>query len=212
MPVSDELRDVGPYWYEIVNDDSIRQGDIFRNLLAVWLPDDLPIPDVGHEAETLAGTRLKFERADWIVLSASCDVQPGRPTRSQPVLLGRVYPFTAENLNNVRSDKDLRERIEVFRRGLDPMRYLLAEHRTAPEFPLSFAVFRLQLTMPLQYVQRCAVGPRLRIKSPHRERFGNWAGECLSRVGIEDAEQVRFERDSGLYPAQVLRAVPDDPL
>lgn len=29
------------HWYSIVEDESLRQGDIFRNLLAFWLPQDL---------------------------------------------------------------------------------------------------------------------------------------------------------------------------
>jgi hypothetical protein len=204
-------RDVGAHWYEVVaaGDDSIRQGDIFRNLTAAWLPDDLPKPEAGKEKEVRVD--VQFEPGDWIVLSASCDVQPGRGGGSQQqVLIARVYPCTPDHLPNVKSEKDLRERIEVFLRGLDPQRYLLAQHTAQPQLPLSFAVFRLQVTMPLRYLQRSTKEPRLRLKPPHRENFGNWAGTCLSRVGIEDGQQIRFEKPAGLYPAQVLRSVTDD--
>lgn len=210
MSADNGLRDVGKFWYEVITDDSIRQGDIVQNLVAIWLPDDLTAPEVDTEAKALGTTDLLFERSDWIVLSASCDVQPGRPARSQAVLLGRVLSCTSENLNNARTEKDVRERIEILRRGFDPMRYLLAQHNEPPDFPLSFVVFRLQLTMPLAYIRRHFTGLRLRLRSPHRERFGNWAGECLSRVGVEDSEQIRFAKDIGLYPAQILRAHPDE--
>jgi hypothetical protein len=205
----EQPKDVGAYWYDIVTDDSIRQGDIFRNLLVGWLPDDLPVPTPGEESK-LREASLQFGRADWIVLSASCDVQPGRGSNQRQVLLGRVFACNEENLKDVKTAKDLKERVEVLRRGFDPMRYLLAQHTAEPELPLSFAVFRIQLTMPLAYLQKCCQGPRLRLDSPHRERFGNWAGACLSRVGIEDAEQVSFDKDPPLYPAHILRSIPDE--
>lgn len=210
MSVSDDVRDVGNFWYEVVTDDSIRQGDIFQNLLVAWLPDDFPLAEQGKEEETLDKAKLQFVRSDWTVLSASCDVQPQRASADQTALIGAVLRCSPENLNNAKTDKDLRERVEILRRGFDPMRYLLAPHTSDPALELSFVYFRLQLTMPLAYLRRSAIGPRLRMKSPHRERFGNWSGECLSRVGIEDAEQVRFVKDQGIYPPQILRANPEE--
>lgn len=207
MPVSDELRDVGWSWYETIDDDSLRQGDIFRGFVGYWLPDDLPVLDPAN-GNAMGNVAAQYERGDWIVLSASCDIQPGRAGGPvQQVLMGHLYECVAENLNGAKSDKDVRERIEVLRRGLDPMRFLLPEHRAEPRLPLSFAVFRVHVALPLGYVRRNCIGPRLRLKPPHRENFGAWAGQCLGRVGIEDAEQIRFEKTHGLYPGQVLRAV-----
>lgn len=210
MPVSDELRDVGGAWYEIVTDTSLRQGDIFRGLVAYWLPDDLAVVDRDDAADGVDNTQIEFLRGDWIVLSASCDIQQRTGLSKQQVLMGRLYECTGENLNNAKTDKDIKERVEVLRRGLEQSKFLLPEHRADPRFPLSFVLFRLQVTLPLTYVVRNCTGPRLRLKPPHRENFGAWAGQCLGRVGIEDAEQIRFAKSQGIYPSQVIRAVEAD--
>lgn len=205
MSTPEQPRDVGHLWYEVVTNDTLRQGDLLLSLLIAWLPDDLRVE--GEEsASHFAGVDLQYERGDWIILSASCDIQPGRKGASQQqVLLAKVYPCSPDHLANVKNDKELRVRVEVLRRGLDLQRFLLA-HSTEPRFPLSFVAYRTQLTVPIAYVRRCCSKPRLRLRSPHRESFGNWAGANLARVGIEDDAQIRYEKGGALFPEQVLRA------
>lgn len=189
-------------WYEIVRDQSLRQGDIFRSVLGFWLPDGLPLTDPSGE-ESLA-IDAHYERGDWIVLTASCDLQRDTDTHA---LLARVIEATASNLNNSQTDKERLERLEVIRRGFDPLRHLLAEHPEDPKLPLSFVGYKTQVLLPIEYLRRNCTGPRLRLRSPHRERFGLWAGANLSRVGIEDSEQLRFLGKTYVGPAQILRSV-----
>jgi hypothetical protein len=194
-----ETIDVGESWYEVVADDSLRQGDIVRDLTAIWLAPDLPV--LSEESEA---AKVEFARGDWIVLSASCDLD--RMTPSQ-VLMARILPATHEILQT-KDEKTRRERLEVLRRGFDPLRFLLPPHAKDPKAELSFVTYRSQVLLPIAYVRKHCTKLRLRLRSPHREKFGNWAGTNLARVGVEDAEQIRFAgKDLFIGPAKVLESV-----
>ena len=191
-------------WYDIVTDASLRQGDIFRNMIAFWLPQNLPKFDADpQEGEAIEANPI-FARADWIILSASCDVDRSTPFH---VLFARVIEASQTNLK-AETAKVHKEKLEVLRQGYDPARFLLARNDDAsPPFPQSFVEYRVQAFLPGEYVRRHCDEPRLRLKSPFREKFGNWAGASLSRVGIEDAIQI--PRVAGFSASAVLRTSDD---
>jgi hypothetical protein len=185
-------------WYSVVEDDSLRQGDIFRNLLVFWLPQDLLANETGGDDQPVEVARA---RGDWIITSASCDVANNRYPL---VFLSRVLPATQETLNE-KSAKDFRTRLEVLRRGFEPTRFLLAEcPNIEPAFPLSYVDYRVHALLPHPYLKRNCRGPRLRLKHPMREQFGVWAGANLSRVGPED--DTKIPGKGGAWPSDVLRA------
>lgn len=170
------------YWYELVENDSLRQGDLFRGLLVYWLPRDLPLA-----ADAGATHHLEYTRADWIILTASCDLDQRRSTH---VLMGRVVEATPEFLK-CQSEKEYQQRLEVVRRGLDPGKFLLpGSSRVNPPLEMSIALFRTQVLLPVEYLQRNCTGPRLRLQHPFREKFGNWVGARFSDVGPEDHVQI----------------------
>ena len=176
------------HWYEIIDNDSLRQGDIFRDLIVFGLPQDLPIPEKEPAPEEELTVRATWYPAgDWIVMSASCDLERG--SKSYPFLLiGRVQPATPET---IRSPGKFDEVLEVLKRGLEPTVFLLAEYpEIDPPFEQSFVTFRPHVTVPLEYLKRACTGPRLRLRPPFREQFGNWVGENISRVGIEVNAQI----------------------
>lgn len=201
MPLSD-------HWYLVVNDASLRQGDIFRNVAAFLLPQDVLTP-AGAAGEA-APNAIAFERVtgDWIVLDASCDVDygPNRPPSCQHVLLASVRAATRQALKTD-VEKEFNVRLEVMRKGLMPSRFLLAAHDDAQiVFPLSFVQYSARVLVPHAYLLRHCDQPRLRLKSPHRESFGNWAAACISRVGAEEEAQIpRFVPQ--LHAGQVVAAV-----
>jgi hypothetical protein len=193
---------ISPPWYEVVADQTLRQGDIFLQLPALWLPAGLKPPDPKDKAPL--EVNIHYLHADWIILSASCELDRAGQAN---VLLCRVFSATHENLQT-KNEKDLSERLEVIRRGFDPRRFLLAEHPSEPRMPLSFAGYRTQVFLPDDYVRLHCTGPRLRMRPPHRENFGNWAGGNLGRVGIEEADQIRFSgKPPYIGPTQVLRSM-----
>ena len=190
------------HWYTIVEDSrGLRQGDILRNLTVALLPGDLA--DLPQQPTATPTIRLDLALGDWIVLSASCDVDE-RKADGQ-VLLAHVLPTTEKTLG-ASGAKDLKEKQEVIRRGWDPTRFLLAPCLgITPELPLSFTQYRTQALMPLAYLRRQCATPRIRMKPPFREKFAVWAGAALARVGIEDAENIP-PFVSSIYAAHILRA------
>jgi hypothetical protein len=195
------------YWYEVISDErGLRQGDIIRQTVVALLPHDLePIAPPPAEPPPIT---CDMALGDWIVLSASCDV--AERIENAHVLLARVLPADSERLGvspgNPNARKELSEKVEVIRRGMDATRFLLAEcPAIEPELPLSYVSYLPHALMPLSYVRRHCRGPRLRLRPPFREKFGQWAGTALSRVGIEDEAAIPRATKS-LFAAQILRA------
>jgi hypothetical protein len=194
---------VGPdeHWYEIVSAGNLRQGDIIRNLAVPYFDDDIveltdAISEAAGQAEGSPGPQVpaKCALAHWIVLDASCDVDHGekRPPAVGQVLLARIVAADAVALN-AKTPKELDERREVLRQNLVYSKYLLAECAgIEPPFPLSLVEYRQRALVPHAYVLAAALrgGPRLRLRAPMRERFGNWVGIAISRVGPEDAATI----------------------
>jgi hypothetical protein len=192
------------YWYETINDVSLRQGDIFRGVKAVQLPQDLVVGDNGANAGQVT---FEVVTEDWIILDASCDVDygPNRAANCQQVLLAAVRSATKQALKTD-TDKEFNTRLEVMRRGHMAGRFLLPGHDALqPAFPLSFVQYNARVLLPHAYLLSQCIVPRIRLKSPHRESFGSWAASCIGRVGIEDAAQIpKFVGQ--LYPGQVIAA------
>lgn len=174
-------------WYEITEEKSLRQGDVFPRLLAFRFPQELPVSNADPDPASLSQIPLKWSRDDYIVISASCDIVRGEDTH---VLLARMVEGSEKNLR-VQSEADRLKKLEVVRQGYDPARFLLPEcPDPAAPMPMSVVFYREQAFLPLQYMLANCVGPRLRLRPPFRERFGFWAAANLGRVGIEDESQI----------------------
>jgi len=190
--------DYTKHWYDIVDDATLRQGDVFRKIVCYWPPDELELrredPPQGSKSE------LAWHRGDYILLSASCDVdQDGYPY----ALLGRVVPASPENLKA--TGKDLEQRLEVLRQGLVPSQFLLAPCSAIdPPFPLSVVQHKVHALLPVGYLRRHSGMARLRLRHPLREKFGNWVGSNFSRVGPEN--QALIPRMAKIHPPHVLSA------
>jgi len=98
----------------------------------------------------------EYKNDDWIVLTASCDMENNPKAQ---VLLGRVFEANQANLK-APNDTQFKERLEVLKRGQYPNRHLLAEfeegafrfalqlHRALPQMPAA------PLAEPLQHLVR----------------------------------------------------------
>lgn len=201
--------DYWEHWFEVVDagDQSLRQGDVFRDLVVYWLPDDLPIPEQEEDGLDLdeVEVNLQASRGDWIVLTASCDLEQ---RRFDHVLLAAVYPANRENLRvPPGADEDELDKYqEVVRQGLAPAKFLLPRYEDIePAFPRSVAYIRVNVSLPMTYLQENCTSSRLRLRHPFREKFGNWVGRRFSEVGPEDYALVPRIRDN-MFPPHVLRA------
>jgi len=191
------------HWYETPVGSELRQGDIFRSLLVMWFPQDLQgATSEPSDADELT-VKPEWAVGDWIVMSASCDVD--RDSKSYPqALLGRVLPATWEAFG-VKTAREFNERAEVVRKGLEPTKFLLPEHpQTRPPFPLSIAQYRIHVTMPADYLRRNCDGRRLRLKHPFRESFGAWVAGNIGRVGPETSTLI--DEFTKTFPPHILKA------
>lgn len=183
-----------PFWkdfWEVRDDGSLRQGDVFTDLAVAWLADDFDAPGQAERVRLATG-------GTWILTTPSCDLEQDRVQRA---LLCRVAAVTAE-LMRAETEKVLAKRLEVVRQGLDPSKFLLPEHGEEPHFPRSIAFIREQVLVPIAYLLRNTGGARLRMKHPWREKFGNWVGQRFSEVGPE----VPVPRISSIYAQHILDA------
>ncbi len=179
---------VHEFWYETVEDTTLRQGDIFKDLLCYWLSEALEPESPEPPVKKAAGT--------WIVAQASCDMESRGLDR---VVVLEVLPASRKTLRLAEDtpEKELQKRLEVIRIGAYPRRFLIPER---PEgrvtIPTSVVAWDNLATLPTEYLRRhyCG-GPRLRLKSPLREVFGNWVGARFSAVGPENEAVIpRFTR------------------
>ena len=194
--MSDTETHFSRHWYDVVAGDSLRQGDILRGAAGAWIAS---LPETEDSAPV-----VERARGDWIVATASCDLEQRTVSN---VLLCQLLPASIKTLRE-KTDKDLAIRLEVLRRGLEITKFLLAESTDlTPEFPRSVVIFRTQVLLPATYIRSLCVGPRLRLKHPHRERFGAWIGGCFSRIGVEDDASIpKPDKTPFVAPVHVLRS------
>lgn len=179
------------HWYEMAS-PPFRQGDIFQELTVGWLPSNFSEQEE-IEVELASGT--------WIVLEASCELDQGRCSH---VLMARVFDANASHLK-ASKEKELNQRLEVLRRGDYPTKFLLSDFDKA-SFPLSFVEFSQRTFVPLPHLTNFTEQKEvIRMKSPFREKFGNWIGACFSRVGPEDHTLI-LPFVKGLHDEQRLKA------
>lgn len=171
-------------WYEVVSGDSIRQGDVYRDLAIVRLADDIT-----REAIESEQVQVTVSNGTVIVLSPSCDLEQNRVETG--VLVARVWPASEQMLGATKRS-DYRKRLELLRQdGYAPRFLLPATDACAPPFPWSFVEWRQPYFLPKPYLQSLSSTPRLRLNHPFREKFGGWAGARLSEVGIEAAHTLK---------------------
>lgn len=192
-----------PEWYEVVTDASFRQGDVLQNLWTFWIDEDVPQFDETQGPTAGSLPKAAFGRGNWIVASASCDLQ----NRAQSILLCHLLSATPANVL-AENDKVMLDRLELMKRGLVPSRFLLPAAPTAdPPLSASVVAFTSSIVLPLSYVRdRVRERARLRLRSPFRESFGNWLGGRISSVGIEDGDRLPPFRRAPTSEKHVLEA------
>ena len=192
----------GPYereWYEVVDDDSLRQGDVLRQLTAFWFTPDLD----PEQVEPPSG----YDVLDVIVATPSCDLHQRRVDN---VIVMRVFESTPAHLRAQNEDQ-YPVYFEVHRQGLVSHRFMLPDTAlTEPAFPFSIVEGRQLFALPFLYVQRHASSsPHLRLRPPLREKFGNWVGGRFSDVGPEDAAGI--PREARIFPPHIIRVAEQNP-
>ena len=168
-----------PYpWYEVVEDESLEQGDIFLSC-QVLEPALIKLGTSATEFEMQAIVK----EYDIVVLSQSCDLVQGK---LETVLVSPHWPITDFETSAgdfFRSSKGKEE----IRRGNVPGLHMLAQC-DLPSFasPVRVVSFRQVFGIPLDYLIDLASqdSDRLRLLPPYREHLAQAFARFIMRVGL----------------------------
>jgi len=162
-------------WYETVDDDDIKQGDIFEKIEVLQLADDW-VDGVTTEAN------FRAEERDVIVMSQTCDMATEPPKISEILLCPLCYRREITE-GHLLSDKGM----EDARRGNLPRFLLLAECNLPNlEREVRIVEFSPIFTLPLAHLRKKAaeVDQRIRLRPPFREHLSQSFARFFMRVGL----------------------------
>lgn len=166
-------------WYELVEDDSLQQGDILLTCPVYALPPETADPSV------LQSEVVVYEE-DVIVLTQSCDLmirQDGR-CNVDDVILCRLY---LRDKFRDHADLGKAEFWENVRKGRYPAYHVLNRCELDGVFLDYMLVdFRKVFTLPVELTRQIARRnrPRVRLLPPYREHLAQAFARFFMRVGL----------------------------
>jgi hypothetical protein len=161
------------HWYEIVEGDSLEQGDLLPGIRTSRALLD---------ASVEGGVRVRLGRGDYVVLSQSCDLENDKVTE---VLLAdvRAYQDLAHEVGNIARSTAFRDALI---RGADFAYFLLHEFDGPPQLDWSIVNFHQLRLTDITVCRRQAgeLGPRLRLVPPYKENLAQCFGRYMMRVAL----------------------------
>lgn len=162
-------------WYEAVDNDDIKQGDIFEDVEVFRIADDW-VDGVTTEA------RFEAVERNVIVMSQTCDMSKKHP-KVDEVLLCPLYYRWEMTKGHLTSDKGM----EDARRNNLP-RFLVLAECSLPglEREIRVVEFAPVFTLPLIHLRKKAesVEKRIRLLPPYREHLSQSFARFFMRVGL----------------------------
>jgi hypothetical protein len=180
-------------WYEVIQGESLLQGDILRACPVVQLVGGVPWPPAPD-----AAVEVDLVEVDLILMTQSCDLENDKV---EDVLLAQViaWPVVVKNEvekgNTVVKAREFRKKLIE---GIVPGLSLLHKREQQPALPWSVVDFHRLFTLPKAFVRRvvAGAGPRLRLRSPYREHLAQAFARYFMRVGLpHDARAFEKEGD-----------------
>lgn len=179
-------------WYEIVQGDSLVQGDMFFMcpVATVVGPWSFPIDEKQISYEIL--------QMNVIVMTQSSDLEN---QKTDLVLLACFNDWQTTVLteyqkgNTAIRSRDFRKKLIE---GNIPGLSLLHKHEAEPQLDWSIVDFHRLYTLPKSFLAQYAksLGPRLRLRSPYREHLAQAFARYFMRVGLpHDAKAFEKEGD-----------------
>lgn len=170
-------------WYEVVNEPSLEQGDLFDRcpilIPQVVKPESVEVPEsVGREID-LAGEVRDF---NIVVMSQSCDLVNDKLTY--------VMVCAHWSLDEIGQENDYlksRKGKEELRRGNIPGYHLLASCEVpGMEMGVRVVDFRTTFSLSIEALKSLAQkrGQRLRLLPPYREHMAQAFARFFMRVGL----------------------------
>ena len=162
-------------WYEPVEGDEIRQGDILPGCPVFCPPDDLASGE-------LPAAVFRSEEHYVVVMTQSCDMDSNHP-KVKEILLCDVMQRSAFKEGPPAQD----DWWEEARKGRRPAFHVLAGCTLSGlERGPAIVDFRRVYSLPMSFVQTLALErkPRLRLRPPYREHLSQAFARFFMRVGL----------------------------
>ncbi|MCT2535692.1 hypothetical protein NC661_06535 [Aquibacillus koreensis] len=160
-------------WYELVNDDSLEQGDIFKEVNVVIPTTEL----LNGDSDT-----IDVIAYDVIILTQSCDLDNSKTPWVQ------VTPITPlSEMQKISEVFGHKKPLESLRRGHEAKYHLINECTISGyEEEICLVDFRNVFTVPFNYIKdKASIGNnRLRLKSPYKEHLSQAYAKFFMRVGL----------------------------
>lgn len=168
-------------WYESVESDTLRQGDIFRDY-PIFSPDVTPADVQAVLQGSSPSVAVGIELLDVIVVTQSCDLAHEKVTSA---LLCPIWPLSKIEEKLGQNRKERQKRKESIRKGEEHTFHMLNSDAKV-DVPLSVVEFRRIFTTPkdvlASFAQGC--GPRIRLLPPYREHLSQAFARYFMRVGL----------------------------
>ncbi|MCK5269366.1 MAG: hypothetical protein KAJ46_01225 [Sedimentisphaerales bacterium] len=164
-------------WYEIVNGNEIKQGDIIDNCPVFIIPQNLTADISSIETE---GSEIKYEEQNVIVMSQTCDMAKDKE-KIADVLLCAIWEKS--EINNLKTSQKVS--LENARKGRLPGFHVLNQCLISG-YKRDFRIvdFRRAYSLPLTYFRKIAEENHLRLLPPYREHLSQAFARFFMRVGL----------------------------
>lgn len=163
-------------WWEVVEEDTLEQGDVLIECPVIVPTTDLPFP-LSEENIT-----VDIEVYDVIVMTQSCDLEN---KKLDSVIVCPHWDLA--EVGKVDDSLAKKKTHEEILKGRRP-RYTMLESSDIPEVPAGVRIvdFGRVFSLPKAYVCRHAEssGPRLRLRPPYREHLSQAFARFFMRVGL----------------------------
>lgn len=178
-------------WYEIIEGEDLKQGDILENCPVFYPPKEMKWP-IAAKSET---PEFSYGLQKLIIMSQSCDLEPTQKSDIWLVFLCPIWSLSeASKVNQFLASSFGKEEC---RRGHMTGYHMInqCDHGLLNQ-EISIVSFREVWSLPLDFVRNMAknMGKRPRLRSPYREHLAQAFARYFMRVGLP-ADIPEFKSD-----------------
>lgn len=168
-------------WYEIIEDEELKQGNILENCPVFYPPKEMKWP-VDLESEP---PEFGYGLQKVIIMSQSCDLEPNQKSDMWLVLLCPIWSLLESSKVNQFLASSFGK--EECRRGHMTGYHMIdqCDHKLLNQ-EISIVSFREVWSLPLDFVRNLAkiTGARPCLRSPYREHLAQSFARYFMRVGL----------------------------
>lgn len=161
-------------WYDVINGENLRQGDILFKVPSLTPEENLPFP---LPSGNIVGVRNDL---DAVIMTQSCDLEHDKTSEILFCPHWDVTSATDEHLRRFQTQEEIRK-------GKRP-RYMLLDKFDDEGISIGIRIvdFGKPFSLPKKFTVELAKhqGKRLRLRSPYREELSQRFGTFFMRVAL----------------------------